>query len=68
MNVRGGSGRNMPLDLAMEHLNRTVKDYVASLGANVSESTILQCGSSLGGIMAVCDSFDKSTNVTPEIV
>ena len=68
LNVRGGSGHNIPLDLAMEHLNRTVKDYVAGLGANKSESTILQCGSSLGGIMAVCKSFDKYTDIAPESV
>lgn len=68
MNVRGGHGHNMPLDLEMEHLNCTVKDYVSNLGANVAERTILQCGDSLGGIMSVCEMFDKSNDVTPESV
>ena len=27
-----------------------------------------ECGNSLGGIMAVCETFDKSSNVTPESV
>lgn len=37
LNLKGGSGHNVPLDLHMEHLNRTLKDYVANLGANVAE-------------------------------
>lgn len=68
VNIRGGQGPNMPLDLAMEHLNRTLKYFVPNLGANVSEKTILQCGNNLGGIMSVCETFDKSNDVTPESV
>ena len=29
VNVRGGSGHNIPLDLHMENLNRVLKDYVS---------------------------------------
>ena len=28
----------------MEHLNRSLIDYVKDLGANISNETILQCG------------------------
>lgn len=68
VNIRGGQGHNMLLDLAMEHLNRTLKDFVSSLGANVTEKTILQCGRSLGGIMSVCQTFDKSNDIVPDSV
>ncbi len=65
VNTHGGRGRNVPVDLHMEHLNRSVKEYVGNLGANVSESTILQCGRSLKGIQGVCSAFDKEAEVHP---
>jgi hypothetical protein len=49
----------------MEHLHRNVKDYVANLGANIAENTIVQCGKSLAGIMTVCDRFDSENGVCP---
>lgn len=68
VNTRGGNGRNIPVDLEMEHLNRTVKSYVSSLGSNVTESTIMQCGKSLNGIMDVCRNFDRENNISPESI
>ena len=37
VNLRRGLGHNIPADLHMEHLNQTVKDYVANVGANVDD-------------------------------
>lgn len=50
VNTRGGKGRNVPVDLEMEHLNRTVKGYIGCLGANVSECAIIQCGRDNGSL------------------
>lgn len=63
VNTRGGKGKNIPLDLHMEHLNRAVKDNVATLGANVDESSILQCGRSLKGLMDTCSNFDAQLKI-----
>ena len=52
----------------MEHLNRVVKDFVANLGANKGENTIIQCGKSLAGIMAICHEFDVENNLAPQSV
>ena len=41
INTNGGKGKNIPLDLNMEHLNRVVKDHVANVGANVGEKSII---------------------------
>ena len=38
INSRGGAGHNVPADLHMEHLNRTLKDIIRGMGANVSEA------------------------------
>ena len=53
INTRGVPGGNMPVDLYMEHLNRTLKDYLKGLGANVSEATITQTSKSLRNLMQV---------------
>lgn len=63
VNTRGGAGHSVPVDLHMERLNRTVKDYVGTLSGNISESTILQCGKSLGGIQKMCSTFDDEANI-----
>lgn len=63
VNTSGGKGKNVPLDLHMEHLNRTVKEHIVSLGANVAEKSILQCGQSLKGLIETCENFDKEMQV-----
>lgn len=37
VNTKGKEGHNIPVDLHMEHLYRTVKEYVAGVRANVSQ-------------------------------
>ena len=39
INSRGGAGNNISVDLHMEHINRTLKDYLLGLGANLGEKT-----------------------------
>ena len=68
VNTRGGAGMNIPSDLYMEHLNRTLKDYLKGLGANVSDSTILQAGKSLRGLMELTKHFDKICDISPDSI
>ena len=65
---RGGSGNNIPVDLYMEHLNRTLKDCLLGLGANISESTIIQISRSLSKLMAVSTHFDSECGVPKESI
>lgn len=65
VNTRGGLGRNIPGDLENEHLNRIVKTAIANVGANVSISTILQCGKSLKALVSILQNFDSQHNVSP---
>lgn len=55
VNAKGKEGHNITVDMHMEHLNHTVKEYIyiAEVGANVSQNTIIQCGQSLDGIVTV---------------
>ena len=63
---RGGSGNNIPLDLYMEHLNRTLKDCLLGLGANISESTIIQISRFLSKLMTVSTHFDSECGIPKE--
>lgn len=63
INTRGVPGGNIPIDLFMEHLNRTLKDYLMGLGANISESTICQTSKSLRNLMDISAHFDYICNI-----
>jgi len=59
VNINGRPGSNTPVDLENEHLNRTLKDAVTGIGANVTQQSIKQCGKSLNSVMKVLGSFDR---------
>lgn len=44
VNVHGKPGKNIAMDLYMEHLNRELKSSVCHLGANATENTIKRVG------------------------
>ena len=52
VNTRGHQGRNIPVGLHMEHLNRCLKDNILGLGANVMEN-VVNSSKSLKGIIDV---------------
>ena len=47
VNPTGLQGHNIPVDLKNQHLNLALKEAVSSVGANISQKTITQCGKSL---------------------
>ena len=68
INTRGVPGGNMPVDLYMEHLNRTLKDYLKGLGANVSEATITQTSKSFRNLMQITSHFDSICDIPPDSI
>ena len=63
MNVHGQQGKNIPMDLHIEHLNRQCKVSIKALGANVTEHAVTRVGKCLGEIMQVTKKFDSQTGV-----
>ena len=63
INTRGRQGCNIPMDLHMEHLNRSCKTAVAHLGANTTPKAIVRIGKCIGPLTNLGISFDISTGV-----
>ena len=65
MSSRGGAGHNIPLDLYNEHINRTLKDYICGLGANVTEDRIVNISKSLQSLITICCEADNALGIPP---
>ena len=63
INVRGLPGRNIPLDLHMEHLNRLIKDTLRTLRANKATRSIMRASQAMGTIAPVLEQFDEENAV-----
>ena len=63
INVHGRMGRNVPGDLEMEHLNRTLKECIKGLGPNKREDAITRVSRAMGAIGPLLQKFDQDNNV-----
>lgn len=63
-NKYGGKGRNIPLDLKMEQLNKILKKLLRGLGSNVDEKNAERVANAIQGIEAVLESVDKDCSVS----
>jgi len=63
VNTTGIRGRNIPLDLHQEHLNKLCKDCVKGLGSNKTKQGITRCNKALGTLHDLLKNFDEKNNV-----
>ena len=63
-NKYGGKGRNIPLDLKMEQLNKILKKLLRGLGSNVDEKNAERVANAIQGIEAVLESVDKDCSLS----
>jgi len=59
VNTTGRIGKNIPVDLHMEHLNRRLKIMIRKLGSNVSPPTVLRASKALAVVDTVRLQFLK---------
>ena len=59
VNVRGGMGNNIEMDLQMEFFNKEYKEAVQDAGGNISESTVARHSQMVGIKKELKKSFDK---------
>ncbi len=63
VNTHGRAGKNISCDLHMEHLNREVKQVIASMGSNLTDGSVLRAGKSLQKHIAIQNQFDEENGV-----
>ena len=57
-NVNGGEGKNIPLDLMVEHFNRVFKDDINTFRPNIGENSIARSSQAIGVMKEMLDKFD----------
>jgi L1 cell adhesion molecule like protein len=55
----GVPGHNIPFDLHIEHINRSIKGFIQHLGANKTEKAIGRYSKSMSVVSYVLDNFDS---------
>ena len=64
INVQGRVSCNIPRNLHIEHLNRTVKETLQHLGANKTEHTIVRSSKCSQLLTSLLSNFDTTTGLT----
>ena len=57
-NTQGGPGRNIPLDLYNEHLNRVFKDDLNTFRAQITQRSVKRSAQALGPMMKFLENID----------
>ena len=66
INVHGKPGRNVSMDLHMEHINRECKQAMGYLGSNIDNNSVTRIGKSIGELMKIKQQFDKVNDLKEE--
>ncbi len=64
VNTTGRPGKNIPVDLHMEHLNKIAKGAIRFQGSNRSTKAIKRIGRAIGTLSPMLDNFDSVNHVT----
>ena len=62
-NNQGGDGNNVAIDVALEHDNHAIKDIIRSLGANISEESVLRVCRAFFILKNLLNVLDSEINV-----
>jgi hypothetical protein len=65
VNTFGGIGRNIALDIDMEHSNRFVKQSIKNIGPNLTEKAVSRICKSEKGVSKVVHNIDKCLQRNP---
>ena len=63
VNTKGLPGKNIPCDIHMEHLNKTLKTIVRRSRANATPASIVRGSKCLRVVGKVCDAFADNVGV-----
>jgi serine palmitoyltransferase len=63
VNNKGGAGKNIPLDLRMEHIVRLLKDLLSNMGPNLTEKAALRCSRAVNPVEKILESIDAELDI-----
>lgn len=63
VNARGGSGKNIPMDLYNEHMVKLIKGIITNMGSNLTEKALQRAARSVSTLHSVCKQFDSESYV-----
>ena len=56
------AGRNIPMDLHLEHMNRRLKSTMRNMGSNMTESSVRLAAECIQVVESICSKFEEHTS------
>ena len=66
VNWRGGSGKNIEIDLFQENRNCKMKKLIESMGANKTDKAITRASKASGGISKIVKAYEHQVHIHPK--
>ena len=64
VNIHGCAGRNISVDMHMEHLNCECKNALSALGSNMADYSVKRVGRCIGEVVSILYHFDQANAIT----
>ena len=65
VNWRGGSGKNIEMDLFQENRNSEMKKLIRAMGANKMEKAITRASKASGGVSKIIEAYEHQVSIHP---
>ena len=65
VNWKGGSGKNIEMDLLQENRNSEMKKLIRAMGANKTEKAITRASKASGGVSKIIEAFEHQVSIHP---
>ena len=66
VNWKGGSGKNIEIDLFQENRNCEMKKLIKSMGANKTEKAIARASKASGGVSKIVEAYQHQVQIHPK--
>ena len=66
VNWKGGSGKNIEIDLFQENRNCEMKKLIKSMGANKTEKAITRASKASGGVSKIVEAYQHQVHIHPK--
>ena len=67
VNWKGGSNKNIEIDLLQENRNKDIKQLIGGMGANKTEKAITRTSKAAGGVRKIVEVFEEAAAIKQKI-